>query len=229
MIGIICPVEAELEPYLQNMAVAGVFKKAMLSFYEGTLCGEKIAAVSCGVGRVNAAVAAQILIDTFKPGFIIVSGTAGGLYKGLDIGDTVISEDAVYHDLAPGMLTDYHPRMSSVFMRAGAGLIAGFKKALAGAALPQKTVFGRIATGETFIEREGRAAIVEKYSPLCVDMETAGIAHVCYLSEIPFIAVRSVSDTEEKSGLGTFRENCALAARNSYRAVERFLYSLHNE
>ncbi len=223
MVGIICPVEAELKPYLACLANAKSRLKAMVVFYEGIIFGQKAVIVSCGVGKVNAAACAQSMIDSYSPDHIIVSGTAGGIDKSLKIGDTVISEDAVYHDLKESMLTDFPPRLREAHMKADPGLIGGFKAALKLSGLPQRIVYGRMATGDAFVERKGRAAIVKSFDPLCVDMETAAIAHVATLNGVPFIAVRSVSDTEEQGGLAAFRENCALAALNSYKTVECYL------
>ena len=223
MIGIICPVEAELKPYLENLADAKTFLRAMTVFYEGVLFGQKAALTSCGVGKVNAAVAAQIMIDKYAPEYIIVSGTAGGIDGKLKVGDTVISTDVVYHDLAGHMLTGFDPKMTSEYMLADKRLVKLFESAVTSSDLKQKVVFGRIATGDAFIEKAGRAKIIKTFNPLCVDMETAGVAHAAYLNGVPFIAVRSVSDTAEKSGLDTFRENCALASANSYKTVELFI------
>ena len=69
-----------------------------------------------------------------------------------------------------------------------------------------------MATGEAFIDAEGRERIRQAYAPLCVDMETAAIAHVCYVLGIPFLAIRSITDTEEQSGIGNFEQNCRAAS-----------------
>ena len=75
-----------------------------------------------------------------------------------------------------------------------------------------KVFWGRMVTGEAFIADEGREKINEQFEPLTVDMETASIAHVCYVNNIPFISVRSITDTASHSGIGHFEENCEKAA-----------------
>jgi len=82
---------------------------------------------------------------------------------------------------------------------------------------------GRIVTGESFIDQEGREEIIERYDPLCVDMETAGVAHVCYASAVPFAAIRSMSDTPHESGSGAFEKYCKTAAEKSVRVLIRYL------
>ncbi|NLL88611.1 MAG: 5'-methylthioadenosine/S-adenosylhomocysteine nucleosidase [Firmicutes bacterium] len=104
--------------------------------------------------------------------------------------------------------------------RCGRGLLAVFEKRLAEAQLPQTVYFGEIVTGESFIEHEGRELINQRFKPLCADMETAAVAHVCYVNKIPFAAVRSISDTEENSGQENFAKYCDLASRNSFKVVE---------
>ena len=85
---------------------------------------------------------------------------------------------------------------------------------------------GRTVTGEKFIEDDFRDAINQKYAPLSVDMETAGIAHVCYVNKIPFIAIRSITDTATHSGMDQFEENCQRASTISKDVVLDFLDEL---
>ncbi len=131
---------------------------------------------------------------------------------GLEIFDTVISTEVCYHDVAPDILTEFHPWMRSAFFAADAKLTDMSKSAVGKLALPGKVVWGRMATGESFITDESRQKINDEFAPLTVDMETASIAHVCYANAIPFIAVRCVTDTEKHSGIDNFEENCAKAS-----------------
>jgi len=91
----------------------------------------------------------------------------------------------------------------------------------------QKIYFGKIVTGEAFISNEGREEIISKYNPLCVDMETASISHVCYVNKVPFIAIRSITDTEGNCGIETFEENCVSVAHNSINVLKRLLEALY--
>ena len=222
-IGIICAVERELKPYLDVLEKKVTTRYARITFYEGTIENIKVITLFCGVCKVNAAIATQILVDKYSVDFIIVSGTAGGLDNRLEIGDTVISTEIAYHDVADGILTKYHPWMPDIYFRADKILISLSENMIKISKLPQSVFFGRIVTGEAFIDQKGRAEINEKFTPLCVDMETAAIAHVCYANSIPFIAVRSISDTEEKRGENNFAINCDLASKNSFEVVKLLL------
>ena len=113
-IGILCAGDADLAPYLTKTEKQPIAEAAMLKFYRGRIKGKEIIAVSSGVCKVNAAIAAQLLIDRFHADCIINSGTAGGMNKTVRIFDTIIARRTVYHDVARDILTDFHPYLPSV-------------------------------------------------------------------------------------------------------------------
>ena len=211
-IGILCAGDEELAPFLPLISNCKITEKAMLKFYAGQIDSVEVVALFSGVCKVNAAIAAQLLIDVFCVDIIINSGTAGGMEPELEIFDTVISTEVCYHDVAPDILTEFHPWMKSVFFTADPRLINLSKAAVDKLMPSEKVVWGRMVSGEPFITDDGRQKICNKFAPLTVDMETAGIAHVCYVNGIPFIAIRCVTDTAEHSGIGNFDENCAEAS-----------------
>ena len=210
-IGIICAAEKELAPFLPQIEAIKISEKAMLEFYEGNIGGTEVAAVVSGVCKVNAAIAAQILIDGFGVTAVINSGTAGGMDVKLRIYDTVVATECCYHDVAENILTEYHPHMETVFFESSPHLLRLSQKAVENLGL-RNVYYGRMVTGEAFITDEGRGKIIENYAPLSVDMETAGIAHVCYVNGIPFLSIRCITDTAEHSGNETFHANCARAS-----------------
>lgn len=184
----------------------------MLTFHEGTIRGISVVVLYSGVCKVNAALATQILIDTFGVAIVINAGTAGGMAQGIDLFDVVISTEVAYHDVAPHILTGFHPWMDSVFFPADPELLRLSRLAAAKLTLESNVFWGRMVTGETFIADEGRQAINQQFAPLSVDMESASIAHVCYVNRVPFLAIRCMTDTETHSGAGHFEENCDKAA-----------------
>lgn len=211
-IGIICAVEMELAPFLESLGEYGTNVKAGLTLCRGKIGEHELTAVCCGVCKVNAALAAQVLID-IGVDCVINAGTAGGMDERLKIFDTAVCTEAVYHDVDPAMLQNYHPHFSSVYFPADEALLAAARRAAAKLGREESVYFGRMATGESFITDEGRPEINARFAPLSVDMETAAIAHVCALNERPFIAVRSITDTADHSGFGSFEENCVSAAK----------------
>lgn len=227
--GIICPVESELKPFKDALVDLTTSQNAKLTIYEGKLENLDVVILFCGVCKINAAIATQILIDKYNVNCIIVSGTAGGLDKKLKIGDTVISTQIAYHDVADEILTEYHPWMPDKYFNADKYLLSLCKKALKTNEYHQNIYFGKMVTGEKFIDQDGRIEINEKHKPLCVDMETAAVAHVCYVNDMSFIAIRSMSDIEEESGIQVFDENCTQASINSYKVVKSLLKQLFDE
>lgn len=221
-IGIICAAEEELASFLPQIDDIKVSEKAMLRFYEGKIGGTEVVAVVSGVCKVNAAIAAQILIDGFGVTAVINSGTAGGMDAKLRIYDTVVATECCYHDVAENILTEYHPWMKTVFFESSPQLLSLSQNAVKKLEL-RKVYFGRMVTGETFITDEGRERIMESFAPLSVDMETAAIAHVCYVNGIPFLSVRCITDTAEHSGNETFHANCARASEIAAELVTEII------
>ena len=211
-IGILCAGDEELAPFLSLIKECKITKKAMLKFYAGQIDDIEVVALFSGVCKVNAAIASQLLIDTFGVDIIINSGTARGMEPDLEIFDTVISTEVCYHDVSPDILTEFHPWMKSVFFAADPKLINLSKSAVDKIRPVGKVIWGRMVTGETFITDEGRQIICDKFAPLTVDMETASIAHVCYVNNIPFLSIRCITDTAQHSGMDHFDENCAKAS-----------------
>ena len=211
-IGIICASDEEAAPFYPHMETVSVTEKAMLKIREGTICGTKAAIVSSGVCKVNAAIAAQTLIDRFGVRAILSVGTAGGIDPRLNLFDTVIATESVYHDVAEDILTECHPWMASVFFRSDPELLRLSRAAVSKMDKSHSVYWGRMATGEAFITDNGRQEIMDHFAPLTVDMETAGIAHVSYVNRIPFLSIRTVTDTADHKGSGYFHENCPKAS-----------------
>ena len=216
-IGILCAGDTELAPFLEHMKGQQITEKAMLKFHTGTINHVNVFAVYSGVCKVNAAIAAQLLIDMFHVDLIINAGTAGGMKEGVQLFDTVISERVIYHDVADDILTDFHPWLKSNYFLADQELCAIARAYSRTSKHP--VLFGTMVTGEQFIEDEKREEINRKFDPLSTDMETAGVAHVCYVNRIPFLAVRTITDTVTHQGIETFDQNCEAASEISAEIV----------
>lgn len=197
---------------MEHIEYVKVTQKAMLNIHEGYMAGVNVAALFSGVCKVNAAIAAQILIDNYGVETVINAGTAGAMDAKLSIFDTVIATETAYHDVADHILTGFHPWMDTVYFKADEELLRLSRIAVNKMGKMDSVFWGRMVTGEAFVDDEGRAEINKKYSPLTVDMESASIAHVCYVNQIPFISIRSITDTADHSGVGSFEENCDKAS-----------------
>ena len=189
----------------------------MLSFRKGVWNGYELIMTYSGVGPVNAAIAAELMIECFGAGAIIDAGTSGGLSHDVRIMDTVVSERVSYHDLPPDILTEYHPWLTENCFRPDPRLLTLVRNYSGKAGYTIR--FGAAVTGSSFIEGNEREEIRERLDPLAVDMESAAVAQVSHASRIPFLSVRTVTDTSEHDGIASFHDNCLRAARQSADAV----------
>ncbi|MCI9051709.1 MAG: 5'-methylthioadenosine/adenosylhomocysteine nucleosidase [Lachnospiraceae bacterium] len=225
-IGIVCAGDSEVAPFLSMLNETSVTEKSLLKFYEGKIENRDVVTLFSGVCKVNAAIAVQILIDIYKCDIIINAGTAGGIDERLEIFDTVVSTEVAYHDVEEDILTDFHPWMPSVYFKADERLIVLAEKIANQLESKHKIFFGRMVTGEKFIEDEEREKMKAIYEPLSVDMESAAVAHVCYVNKVPFIAVRTITDTADHSGVDNFELNCNEASQLCADFVKMMLKEL---
>ncbi len=223
-VGILCACGEELEPFFTYMNGVKMKEKAMLKFYEGTIHQRDVVAVCSGVGKVNAAIATQILIDTFHVTAVVNGGTAGGMAEDVGIFDTVVTKQCAYHDMDDDILTECYPWMPSVYFEGDRNLLELVREY--GKGREKRILFGTIVTGDRFITEEGREYINEAFSPLAVDMETAGVAHACYVNGVPFLAVRTITDTKDYAGEDHFERNCEQASVISAELIAGLIKSL---
>jgi len=220
-IGIICALDTELQPFIPHMANCRQTAKAKLTFFEGTIDKTQVAAVVCGVGKTNAALATQILIDTYGAQGVINSGTAGGMNPALNLFDIVISTEAIHHDVEGGVLNRFLPWLTSAAMSSDAEFLQIAKDVASSYEGVVHT--GVMVTGDKFIVEEGRAEIIAQFAPLTVDMETASIAQVCHVNDVPYISVRTITDTANDSGVDNFAKNCPAASEISKEFILKML------
>ena len=185
-IGILCAGDDELAPFLPLLDRRSVRRQAMLTIYEGWISS-----------KVNAAIAAQVLIDSCRVEAIINAGTAGGIDPSISIFDTVISTETAYHDVAEDILTEFHPWMDSIWFPGDPFLLSLATQAAQDSGRPVR--FGRMVTGEAFLSGPGTEAVRSAFHPLCADMESAAVAHVCHANGIPFLSIRTITDSADRS------------------------------
>lgn len=218
-IGIIGAMEEEITNILEDMNVVTTKNALGLDFYIGSLnsSSNNVVLVRSGIGKVNAALCTQVLIDLFAVDAIINVGVAGAVDESVKIGDIVISTDAVQHDFDTSALGDEPgviSRMDTSVFTADERLCDAAEKAVREIGFP---VFrGRIASGDQFVsDPELKARIAELFDPLCCEMEGAAVAHACWLNKIPFVIIRAISDNaEEGSDINyeRFFRECAVTA-----------------
>ena len=202
-IGIIGAMANEIELLCKRLENLKKEKKAAWYFYTGKLSGKDVVIVQSGMGKVNMAACAQVLIDSYNVDCILNSGIAGSLCADIDIGDVVISEDCMQHDMDAvsfGYDLGVIPQMKCSIFKADEKLIEVAKNACA-KALPDIGVFtGRVLTGDVFVaDKERKNFIRDRFGGICTEMEGAAMAQVAWLNEVPFVIVRTISDKADDS------------------------------
>ena len=201
-LGIIGAMRIEVETLLEKMENVTVAAHAGSEYYEGTLAGLRAVVVQCGVGKVNAAICAQILCSCYGVTHLVNTGIAGSLCAELDIADLVISRDAIHHDFDLrfwGRPVGQVPGFEVTAFPADENLIAQ-AYAAAEAVNPGHNTVGRVASGDQFIcSREQKEKIIADTQAICAEMEGASIAHTAYRNGIPFVILRAISDKADDS------------------------------
>jgi adenosylhomocysteine nucleosidase len=196
-IGIIGAMEEEVTAIKNKMNVHDILKKAGMLFFVGEFSDSKLVVVESGIGKVNAAICAQILIDDFKVERIINTGIAGGVNEKVNPGDIVISTELVYHDIDTSAFGDkvgQVPRMDVYAFPADDRLIK-LAEACAEKITEHNVFQGRIISGDQFIANSEKIKeLREVFGAYAVEMEGAAIGHACYVNNIPFVVIRSISD-----------------------------------
>lgn len=223
MIGIIGAMEEEVTGLKENMAVERTVKRASMEFLQGTLAGKPVVVVRCGIGKVNAAICAQILADEFKADAIVNTGIAGSLKNEINIGDIVLSTDALQHDVdATGFGYEYGviPRMETSVFKADEKLIALAKECCEEVNKDISVFTGRVVSGDQFISDKTRKDwITEHFQGFCTEMEGAAIAQTACLNQIPFLIVRAISDKADNSAQMDYAEFERKAIEHSVRLM----------
>ena len=230
--GIIGAMEEEIASLTEALTEKQVRTVAGTEFYEGKLDGADVVVVKCGVGKVNAAICSQILIGVFHVDRIINTGVAGSLAARIDIGDIVVSTDAVQHDLdvtALGFARGEIPYSNQSVFCADEEMRKSAVQAVKEAA-PDIHVFeGRVCSGDQFIaSREQKEFLISEFGGMCCEMEGAAIAQVCCLNGTPFVIIRAISDKADDSEEMSYIE-FEKAASERCAAVTRSMVGSHGD
>lgn len=225
--GIIGAMELEVAALKEKMDVTNIVKRASMEFYEGTLNGKEVVIVRSGICKVNAGICVQILADLFQVTHIINTGVAGSLDARIDIGDIVVSTEALYHDVDAtiwGYLPGEVPQIGQREFTADSRLIKLVEKTCKETA-PELHVFpGKIVSGDQFIsDKQVKQHIADVFGGLCTEMEGAAIAQAASLNHIPFVIIRAISDKADESAQMEYPDFERKAAADCASLVMRLL------
>jgi len=200
-IGIIGAMKIEINLILERMKTYEIIEKSGFIFY----VGEKIVLTSCSVGKVNAAACTQVLIDNFEVSAVINTGIAGGIATNIEIGDIVLSTSCTYHDVRPEQMRHFFPYQEE--FTSDENLIKLAQKSFETLTTNANLHLGKVITGDSFIsDTELKRQLIAEYSPACVEMEGAAIAHVAYINQVPFLIIRAISDKADAQASVNYEE-----------------------
>ena len=230
MLGIIGAMEVEVKELREMMENPQAQTVAGMTFYQGTIKGKEVVVVRSGIGKVNAGICSQILVDRYQVEGIINTGIAGSLRNEINIGDIVLATVAVQHDVDAtgfGYPLGEIPQMGIKEFPADEKLRA-LAEACSKKANPDIQVFcGRVASGDQFISnKEKKNWIQDNFDAYCTEMEGAAIAQAAYLNNIPYLVVRAISDKADDSANMDYSEFEAKAVKNSVRLMAAMIAEL---
>lgn len=200
-IGIIGAMDTEVSTIKEEMDIERIETIANMDFCIGTLGGKDIVVAQCGMGKVNAGICAQIMIMQYNATAIINTGVAGSLDYSLNIGDYIVSVDAVQHDFDAtpiGYGQGEIPYTGQSSFKADEGLRTLAMWAIAECS-DAAAYEARICTGDQFISGDDQKLdIVQRYGGKCCEMEGGAVAQACYLGDVPFVIIRAISDKADE-------------------------------
>ena len=225
MIGIIAAMDSEVRDIKSAMEDGIKIHHGGMTFFKGKLHQKEVIAVKSGVGKVNAAMCTQILIDVFKVNTLIHVGVAGAVHPDLEIGDIVISEDSCQYDMdarAFGHPRGEIPNMDITFFKADPTLIK-----LAETAAQELNVnyrIGRVMTADLGVDSHKlKEELREEFGGLCVEMEGAAVGQVAMLNQVPYLVIRSMSDKADSNLTDDYKANLEASIKNGVAMVLRMV------
>lgn len=223
-IGLLCAMKSEFDQLTPYLHITKETEIARTTVLEGDIDGLAVVIAATGICKVNAAITAQLLIDKFDVTHILMVGVAGGMDPRLGVHALAFSERLAQHDVNWQWLR-HRPAPAEGYFPGDPMLLSLCKRLAEAGKFPYPAFFGTMVSGEQFIAEEGRQEIIDAWHPLCVDMESAAAAHACMANDIPFLAIRAISDTAETGAQG-FEDNEISAADAAASAAAAVLKAL---
>ncbi len=227
-VGIICAMNEEMNEIKKIMTNISTNEYFGLEFFEGVINKKECILVECGIGKVNAARTTQIMLDKFEIEFIVNIGTAGAIDSSLNVTDVVIGESLVQHDF--DITAFSHPRgyITGVGRKvfSDKNLVENCKKIMEtmNKENSYNVISGTIASGDVFCTKSEMAKdILEEFGAVCVEMEGAAIAQICFLDKIPFIVIRSISDSPNGNNNIDFDKYLEIASKRGAEFLKELL------
>lgn len=198
-LGIIAAMKIEAENIIASMTNTEIKEYSGITYTSGKIGDNEVVCAVCGIGKVFAAMCAQVMAVEYKPEYIVNTGVAGTLTNKLSVGDIAISTDAVQYDMDTSAIGDPVGLISGInIIKIPASIELGEKIAAIAGEYGVKTYMGTIATGDRFVaDKKTKTELVDTFDGIACEMEGAAVAQVCYVNKIPFCVIRAISDSAD--------------------------------
>ncbi len=227
-IGIIAAMPEELKVLLEHLESPEKHLRLGHVYHTGSIGRHEVVLVESGIGKVMSAMSVAVLVNDFKVTAVINTGSAGAVAEGLAIGDVVVADRLVYHDVDVTAFGYDYGQMARqpLYFEASRYLVSEMKKILD--KTHQKARVGLIATGDSFVAGQEKIDRIKKHFPdvLAVEMEGAAIAQATHSIGLPFMVIRAMSDTASHDANVTFDEFILDAGKRSAETLIQFLKEL---
>jgi adenosylhomocysteine nucleosidase len=218
-------INEEITLLLKKLKTERVLKEAGLHFYVGTLSGKQVVICKSGVGKVNAALASQILVDRFRVKALIFTGVAGTISPNVNIGDLVVATKTQQWDVnftAIGFPPGVIPLLKTSVFNTNPRLMRAAVQAAK--QVPGNVFTGKILTADQFVASRTLARRLRtEFGGLCVEAEGGAVGQVCFRNRIPYVVIRGISDRADRKASPDFEKFLNLAANRAQRVVLRMV------
>ena len=228
MIGIIAAMNEEMQQIKNVMTNITEKKIYNLTFFEGSISQRDCVLVECGIGKVNAARTTQIMIDHFDIDYVINIGTAGAIDERLNTTDVVIAEKLAQHDFDITAFGHDKGEITGIgkYIYTDKALLEKCKSVMNSIDKSHEynVVVGNVASGDIFCtDKKMAQKIGKEFNACCVEMEGAAIGQICFLDEVPFIVIRSISDSPNGKNNMDFDEYLEIASKRAANFLKELL------
>jgi len=232
MLAVIGALKEEIDLVEAAMTVSGRQTHAGIETIRGDFGDVEIVLAQCGVGKVNATICTQMLIDHYQPGALVFSGVAGGLLPNMRIGDVVIASHLIQYDMdltafgrrhgeVPGQDNRMIESDPGLVQKAAAAFDAAFPDPAPDGVSAPSLLLGTVVSGDRFVQdSETLRWLQREFSALATEMEGAAVGYTCGLNEVPFVVIRTLSDTASETASDDFAANLDEVCGNSFRLLE---------
>lgn len=233
MLALMGAMEEEVTLLRAEMIITEQKVHAGISVYRGTFQGVEMALAQCGIGKVNATICTQMLIDLYQPSALVFSGVAGGLLPNMRVGDLVIASHLIQYDMD---LTAFGRRHGEIpgqarMVECDPNLMQkatdAFDIAFDDQPDAPNLMLGTVVSGDRFIsDAKTLRWLQREFAALATEMEGAAVGYTCHLNGLPFVVIRGLSDTAGESASGDFEANLHVVCRNSYQLIDKLIPQL---